>query len=139
MKNLEDYITWTRINNDINGNPRYVCHFLNFKPLNHKGPFNYTGALQIAKELGGKRHHTKAYGGGVVFQSYNLRDTSERILLVTGDAVTYHRGPTAYDIKRGYGSTHYRTFLKKDVLNRKGELKKWFKIEEMGLSVNYSR
>lgn len=23
-------IDWTRIDNDINGNPRYVCHWLNF-------------------------------------------------------------------------------------------------------------
>ncbi len=26
---MKTKINWTRINNDINGNPRYVCHFKN--------------------------------------------------------------------------------------------------------------
>lgn len=134
-------IDFTRINNDINGNPRYVCHYLDFKPLQDAGEpyksFEYSEALSMAKELGGRKFHNKQYGGGIVFQSYNLQNLTERIMLMTGEAVTYHRQPTAFEIKRGYGATHYRTFLKSDVLNRKGELKKWFKADDDGL--NYSR
>lgn len=134
-------IDFTRINNDVNGNPRYVCHYLDFKPVNwdeeNDKRFDYSDALHIAKQLGGRKFHNKQYGGGVVFQSYNLQNTIEKIMLATGEAVTYHRQPTAFELKRGYGALHYRTFLKSDLLNRKGELKKWFKADDDGL--NYSR
>jgi hypothetical protein len=63
---------FTRINNDINGNPRYVIHFLQ---LSH----DYTRALYLAKQLGGKKFHNKQYGGGIVFQSYNTRILEENI------------------------------------------------------------
>lgn len=56
--------SFTRIKNDINGNPRYVIHFLD---LNN----DYENALKIAKKLGGRKFHNKQYGGGIVFQSYN--------------------------------------------------------------------
>lgn len=134
-------IDFTRVNNDVNGNPRYVCHYLNFEPVNwdenNDKRFDYNEALHLAKKLGGRKFHNKQYGGGVVFQSYNIQDTIESIMLMTGEAVTYHRPPNAYELKMGYGATHYRTFLKSDVLNRKGELKKWFKADDDGL--NYSR
>ena len=45
-------IDFKRINNDINGNPRYVCHFLNFAS-------DYTTALNLAREIGGKKFHNK--------------------------------------------------------------------------------
>ena len=54
---------FTRIKNDVNGNPRHVCHFLRFSR-------NYEDALAIAKTLGGKKFHNKQYGGGIVFQVY---------------------------------------------------------------------
>lgn len=138
MKELT--IDFTRVNNDVNGNPRYVCHYLTFKPANwdnnESGLFQYETALMLAKDLGGRKFHNNQYGGGIVFQSYNLRDTAEKILLSTGEAVTYHRQPTESEIKRGYGAIHYRTFLKSDCLNRKGDLKKWFKADD---GLNYSR
>jgi hypothetical protein len=37
----------------------------------------------LAKALGGKRYHTRSYGGGLVFQSYNLRDLCEHINRLT--------------------------------------------------------
>jgi len=86
-----------RINNDTNGNPRYVCHFLKFineqdeesikenfgASLSHNPllftSFCYDEAMLKAKKIGGKRFHNKQYGGGVVFQSYSIQDTCNRI------------------------------------------------------------
>jgi len=60
MIQASDFI---RIKNDVNGNPRHVCHFLHFSR-------NYEEALFIARKLGGKKFHNKQYGGGIVFQEY---------------------------------------------------------------------
>lgn len=80
---------FTRINNDVNGNPRYVCHFLAFiteeDRATVKGKFTetisnlYDLALKRAKKLGGRKYHTKGYGGGIVFKSYNVGDLERRI------------------------------------------------------------
>lgn len=73
MNNLTpaDFI---RVNNDTNGNPRYVCHFLHFVPDNiGAGVDKYRFAVRFANKFGGRKYHTKKYGGGVVFQSYNLQ------------------------------------------------------------------
>jgi len=61
-------IDFTRVNNDINGNPRYVCHFLNFLKIDE--PTNYELALKRSRQLGGRKFHNKQYGGGIVFQMY---------------------------------------------------------------------
>ena len=58
-------INFTRIKNDINGNPRYICHFLNLADT-------YEAAVKLANKIGGKKFHNKQYGGGIVFQSYSL-------------------------------------------------------------------
>lgn len=134
-------IDFTRINNDVNGNPRYVCHFLEFKPRQEANEpyqkFEYSEALKIAKDLGGKKFHNKQYGGGIVFQSYNIETLTEKILVLTGHAVRYHRQPTPYELKKGYGAIHHRVFMREDCINKKGELKKWFKSNDDKL--NYSR
>lgn len=39
----------------------------------------YNFALKRAKNIGGKKYHNKSYGGGIVFQSYNLFDLKKRI------------------------------------------------------------
>ena len=55
----------TRVNNDVNGNPRYVIHFTAIHS-------DYMQAVNIARELfHGRKFHNKQYGGGIVFQSYN--------------------------------------------------------------------
>lgn len=69
-------IQFTRIDNDVNGNPRYVCHFLNIAS-------DYGAAVKLANKIGGKRYHTKRYGGGIVFQSYNIAETEKRIKELT--------------------------------------------------------
>jgi len=80
-------INFTRINNDINGNPRYVCHFLNLLSDKEQESYNvsekYALALKKAKTIGGKKYHTKSYGGGIVFQSYNIADLEKSILELT--------------------------------------------------------
>lgn len=67
-----------RVKSDINGNPRYVCHFLS---LDIHGPDKgigfgiserYAMACKLANKAGGRKYHNKSYGGGIVFQSYSL-------------------------------------------------------------------
>ena len=57
-----------RIPNDVNGNPRYVVHFmdLNIKLADYDN---------INKLYGFNKYRAKWFGGGVVFQSYNIEDT----------------------------------------------------------------
>jgi hypothetical protein len=82
---MSTQIKFTRINNDINGNPRYVCHFLNLLTDIESNNYDisvseqYNMALQRAKKIGGKKFHNKQYGGGIVFQSYNISETEKDI------------------------------------------------------------
>jgi len=70
--NTQNKIDFKRVNNDVNGNPRYVCHFLNIAD-------NYEQAVKLANTIGGKKFHNKQYGGGIVFQSYNIDNTEAAI------------------------------------------------------------
>jgi len=74
---------FTRINNDVNGNPRYVCHFLQLLTYNEdnntKIDIKYNMAVKRANKIGGRKYHAKSYGGGIVFQSYNLYDLCRTI------------------------------------------------------------
>ena len=84
-------ISLTRVKNDINGNPRYVVHFLGLlsKQDNAYIENHYNNswcsantrireaknlALRKAKLIGGKEYRGKDFGGGIVFQSYNIGD-----------------------------------------------------------------
>lgn len=73
-----------RINNDTNGNPRYVTHFLNLiteqdREKTKDISYLYQIATKRANKIGGRKYHTKKFGGGIVFQSYNIQDTINRI------------------------------------------------------------
>lgn len=71
---------YKRINNDVNGNPRYVFHFLGFLGTEVgtiEERFNI--ALKKARTLGGKAYKGKDFGGGIVIQTYDLEATIERI------------------------------------------------------------
>ena len=131
MKTSENYIDWTRANNDINGNPRYICHYLAFKPYSDPikpfEPFSYEEAIKLANKLGGKKYHNKQYGGGLVFSTYNLQNLSDSILVQTGDFIKYSRKLKSYESAHGNNNLKFDCFLRKEVTNRKGELKKWFK------------
>lgn len=81
---MNDGVRFTRITNDVNGNPRYAVHyneFLNAEEKMHV-PFSkqYEYALKKAKLIGGRKFHNKQYGGGVVFQSYNINDLEKKII-----------------------------------------------------------
>lgn len=62
----------TRINNDTNGNPRYVVHFLQIAE-------SYERALFLGRKIGGRKFHNKQYGGGIAFQSYNIEWLENKI------------------------------------------------------------
>ncbi|AHG24021.1 hypothetical protein SEP9_100 [Staphylococcus phage vB_SepS_SEP9] len=57
-----------RIENDNNGNPRYVVHFTDLGV----SLWDYDN---INKLYGFKKYTAKWFGGGVVFQSYNIEET----------------------------------------------------------------
>lgn len=101
---MSNKIDFTRINNDTNGNPRYVCHFLNFvkdsdfipgtKDMTpdeatqyiygmSKTNYAYKLACKRANKIGGRKFHNKQYGGGIVFQSYNIADLEKSIKELT--------------------------------------------------------
>lgn len=81
-------IDFLRIDNDVNGKPRYVCHFLNLiteqESEDMKGEISqqYELAIKKARAIGGKKYHNKKYGGGIVFQSYNIGATQAAILKI---------------------------------------------------------
>lgn len=79
-------IEFTRANNDANGNPRYICHFTHLLKEDQKG---YETALKNAKQFGGRKFNNKQYGGGIIFQSYNIYDLSKKIEQFNGTYKKY--------------------------------------------------
>lgn len=61
-----------RIDNDVNGNGRYVVHFLDIAS-------NYAVALSIAKHFGGQKYRAKWFGGGIVFTTSSPQDLATNI------------------------------------------------------------
>lgn len=84
-------INFHRVNSDVNGNPRFVCHFLNLNTRQELDadpwitlPSKYDLALARARKVGGRKFHNKQFGGGIVFQSYSLAELQTAIERVTG-------------------------------------------------------
>ena len=77
----DKYIDFTRVNSDVYGNPRYVCYFGHFLTDKDKdnNTYNYETALTRAKKIGGGKYNNKTYGGGIVFQSYNIDEIAKDI------------------------------------------------------------
>lgn len=73
-------IDFFRIDNDVNGNPRYVVHYLSI-PIDEDVPAlkQYECALKKAKKIGGRKYAAKWFGGGIVFQSYSLQELAAAI------------------------------------------------------------
>ena len=74
-------ITVYKISRDVNGNPRYVVHFLDLVP----DEYHYTeklfeSVLKKAKKIGGKIYRNKQFGGGIVFSSYNVEEDLKQIM-----------------------------------------------------------
>ena len=76
MKTIE----FTRVNNDVYGNPRYVTHFFSLLKEEEQTLSNYNLALKRANKLGGRKYRGSDFGGGIVFQSYNLDDLRKNII-----------------------------------------------------------
>ena len=51
-------VTFSHINNDYYGNPRYVFHFLNLSD-------SYQRAINLANQIEGRKYTAKWYGGGI--------------------------------------------------------------------------
>jgi hypothetical protein len=72
-----------RINNDVNGNPRYVVHFYDLlndgegQDLNILEKFDL--AVKKSRKVGGKIYRGKDFGGGIVFQSYDIKTTINKV------------------------------------------------------------
>lgn len=63
-----------RVDNDVNGNPRYVLHYLAFDN-------DYATAKEIAHSLGWSVYRAKSHGGCFVGQSYSTAESAERIAM----------------------------------------------------------
>ena len=66
----------------------------------------------------------------LIGQGYNLD-------VLNNQEIELHREPTYHEINLGYGATHYRGFLIGEVLNKKGEIKKWIKASDDSLRYYY--
>lgn len=55
----------TRLKHDRNGNPRYVFSFFWLGDT-------FEEAVQVAREIGGKKYRGKNFGGGIVVQAFNV-------------------------------------------------------------------
>jgi hypothetical protein len=92
---MNDKIKFTRVNSDMYGSPRYVCHFLELVNDNDREKVKdmginfiselYSIAVKKANKIGGRKYHNKSYGGGIVFQSYNTDDLSNKIQQINAD------------------------------------------------------
>lgn len=80
---------------DVNGNPRYVVHFLSMDICPKESGLSlserYALTCKLANTIGGRKYHNKRFGGGIVFQSYNLTELMGAINRVTGKGYTEYR------------------------------------------------
>ena len=72
-------IEFTRVDNNFCGNPRYVTHFFSLLKEDEQTISNYNLAVKRANKLGGKKYRGSDFGGGIVFQSYNLDSLRKHI------------------------------------------------------------
>lgn len=84
-------IEFTRIKSDVNGNPRYVCHYTELLTEREaltphrffpKGgiSWHYAVAIKRAHKLGGRKYYTKVYGGGIVFSFYESKESFSKLI-----------------------------------------------------------
>lgn len=120
-------INWTNVSCDMYGNPRAVCHFLNFitdEEADLSVSEKYAIAFSRAVKLGGRRYTGNDYGGGIVFQSYNLKQTEKRISEMLTDTVKYK-------CILPNGEIGYKDFLRIDVRSEKvvGKVKRSIHVD----------
>ena len=80
-----------RIDNCINGNPRYVVHFLPFAdglPDCQDIGSKYAAVCKLFNNaIHGRKYTAKWFGGGVVFSSYNISDDLTRVFEVKREII----------------------------------------------------
>lgn len=92
-------ISYTRVNADSYGNPRYVISYFNLltpyeqETLHYSEKYDY--AAKRANRIGGSKYRGKDYGGGIVFQSYNMAKTIEDIKELLKEAKEKEPAPEA--------------------------------------------
>lgn len=69
----ENKIPVYRVDNDINGNPRYVIHFLSIADT-------YEDGVKLIRKIGGRKYKAKWFGGGLIFSSYNILEDLKQIV-----------------------------------------------------------
>lgn len=78
------------VNNDSNGNARYVVHYLDLLTQAQLdmsvdlGVSKYAMALGNAKRINGRKFHNKQFGGGIVFSCCSRSEIAEMVSRVTG-------------------------------------------------------
>ena len=76
MQDIEVY----RIESDINGNPRFVVHFLAFGGWDDEVCKDYQSVVRLFNNsVHGRKYTAKWFGGGIVFSSYNIKDTLQAV------------------------------------------------------------
>lgn len=71
----------TRVGNDVSGNPRFACKYYavlsteeeetpNTLARRGEPSAHYALAIRKANRIGGRKYHTKKFGGGLVFTEY---------------------------------------------------------------------
>ena len=79
---------FTKIRNDIYGNPRYVVHYLECMPKSYRGEKledlskEYQKTVRLMRKLGGRKYHSKKYGGGITFSTYDTKELEKHIRLL---------------------------------------------------------
>ena len=66
-------ITVYKINNDFNGNPRYLVSWMALGLDSYK-------PTKLTRKAGLSKYRGKQFSGGFVFQSYNIDETMKYIL-----------------------------------------------------------
>lgn len=88
-------VEWWRLKSDVNGNPRFACHFSDLESFRARF-FNrvhmtleqrYERVIKFANTVGGKKYHNKQFGGCIVFQAYEheLQKLADKVIAL-GDA-----------------------------------------------------
>lgn len=63
-------VSFYRTTNDYYGNPRYIVHFLDLGLNRHE-------SNNLTRRAGLKKYSGKSFGGGFVFQSYNVDSSAD--------------------------------------------------------------
>lgn len=91
---------------------------------------NFTYSIEIEGEfMGGGSAKTRIEAEEKVHKL--AQKISSRVN--SDDTMTYHRNPTKYELKFGYGAIHYREFPISEVVKPDGRIKKWFVSPDDGL------